>query len=200
MNETSDSVTRRHIIVSTIVGAATAGSIAETASAQTDTGTAGEVHTGEPHDFDFLVGHWAVRHHYLRERLAGNNQWIEFGGTAVMWQLLGGLGNVDDNVLEMPVGTRRGVSSRTFNPGTRQWSIWWLDSSAVTIDAPVRGGFRDGVGTFLGDDILNGRPIKARYLWSRITPTSAHWEQAFSPDNGSTWETNWRMEFTRVAT
>jgi len=28
-------------------------------------------------------------------------------------------------------------------------------------------------------------------MWSETTPTCCHWEQAFSPDGGKTWETNW---------
>jgi hypothetical protein len=36
-------------------------------------------------------------------------------------------------------------------------------------------------------------------MWSRITATSAHWEQALSSDGGKTWETNWIMEFQRSA-
>jgi hypothetical protein len=36
-----------------------------------------------------------------------------------------------------------------------------------------------------------------RYIWSDITETSARWEQAFSVDDGRTWETNLIMEFTR---
>lgn len=55
-----------------------------------------------------------------------------------------------------------------------------------------------GVGTFIGDDTLRDRPVKVRFRWSQITPTSAHWDQAFSPDGGATRETNWLMEFTRV--
>jgi hypothetical protein len=42
-------------------------------------------------------------------------------------------------------------------------------------------------------------PVRVRYRWSHITPTSARWEQAFSPDAGKTWETNWMMEFRRVS-
>jgi hypothetical protein len=37
-----------------------------------------------------------------------------------------------------------------------------------------------------------------RYLWSRITDSTARWEQAFSLDEGNNWETNWYMDFTRV--
>ena len=60
------------------------------------------------------------------------------------------------------------------------------------------GGFKDGVGTFTGDDTLEGKPIKVRFRWSEIKANSARWEQAFSPDGGATWEVNWRMQFTRA--
>ena len=62
----------------------------------------------------------------------------------------------------------------------------------------MRGGFKDGIGTFLADETFNGRPIKVRFRWSEITPKSARWEQAFSPDGGATWETNWVMHFSRA--
>jgi hypothetical protein len=60
------------------------------------------------------------------------------------------------------------------------------------------GNFQNGVGTFEGDDTFRGKPIKVRFTWSRITPNAAHWEQAFSPDDGKSWETNWEMDLTRV--
>jgi len=37
-----------------------------------------------------------------------------------------------------------------------------------------------------------------RYVWSDITPKSAHFEQSFSPDGGKTWEVNWISSITRV--
>jgi hypothetical protein len=37
-----------------------------------------------------------------------------------------------------------------------------------------------------------------RFVWSGITPTSAHWEQAFSPDAGKTWEINWITDFRKA--
>jgi hypothetical protein len=37
-----------------------------------------------------------------------------------------------------------------------------------------------------------------RFIWSRIGPTSARWEQAFSADGGASWEMNWIMDFTRA--
>lgn len=153
-----------------------------------------------PHagDWAWLAGRWTVKHSRLRERLAGSTAWEEFDGTCVNWPTLGGMGNVDDNVLEMAGGTYRALAMRAVDIRTRQWSIWWLDARSMTIDPPVRGGFANGVGTFMGDDILDGRPIKVRFEWTSITSTSAHWEQAFSADAGATWETNWRMQFTRA--
>ena len=151
-------------------------------------------------DFDFFFGRWAVSHRRLRKRLAGDTNWDEFGGTCDTRPILGGLGNFDDNVIDLPGGSYRAATLRTFDPATRQWSIWWIDGrNPLTIDVPMRGTFADGVGTFLCEDVFEGRPIQVRFLWSRITEKSARWEQAFSPDGGKTWETNWIMDFARQA-
>jgi hypothetical protein len=58
--------------------------------------------------------------------------------------------------------------------------------------------FHNGVGTFYANDTFNGKPIRIRFIWSEITPKSRHWEQAFSPDGGKTWETNWVQDLTRA--
>jgi hypothetical protein len=154
--------------------------------------------TVDVHDWDFLVGRWNVRHRRLKARLAGSTEWDEFDGTCVNWPTLGGEGNVDDNLLELPGGTYRALGIRALNAKDGYWMIWWLDQRYLTIDTPMRGGFKDGVGTFLADETFNGRPIKVRFRWSEITPTSARWEQAFSPDAGASWETNWIMHFRRA--
>ena len=62
----------------------------------------------------------------------------------------------------------------------------------------MAGTFENGVGTFTGPDTLRGQPIIVRYRWSDITANSARWEQAFSPDDGASWEVNWIMHFTRA--
>ncbi|WP_197018431.1 DUF1579 domain-containing protein [Sphingomonas sp. URHD0057] len=193
--------TRRDMIAS-LAAIAAAASVSGTALAEAQTkGASGNLspQTGDLHDFDFLTGRWAVRHRYLKKRLVGSADWIEFNGTLALWPILGGYGNIDDNVLEFPSKTVRAVSLRTFNATTRLWSIWWVQASDATIDSPMHGGFRDGTGLFYGDTELDGKPIKARFIWSRITPQSARWEQAMSLDDGKTWEDDWFMDFTRVA-
>ena len=145
------------------------------------------------------MGTWWVRHRRLKERLAGSDEWEEFEGTSRAWPLLDGAGNIDDNVLEMPNGTYRAISLRTYEPWSERWSIWWLDGRTPgRLDPPVVGGFKDGVGTFIGPDTFEGRPILVRFLWSDITATTCRWEQAFSVDDGGTWEVNWIMESTRI--
>jgi hypothetical protein len=157
--------------------------------------------TDHAHDFDFLIGKWKVRHYRLKERLANNHEWIEFDGTSELWMTLDGRGTVDDNFIDLPGSPYRAVGIRAYDPKTQEWAIWWLDgrNPLVMGEPPVIGNFKDGVGTFESDDTFNGKPIRTRYTWSKITKTSAHWEQAFSPDGGKSWEVNWRMDFTRVA-
>jgi hypothetical protein len=151
------------------------------------------------HDWDFLVGRWNVRHHRLKARLAGSTEWEGFAGTCVNWSTLGGHGNVDDNVIELPGRTYRAVAIRALDEKEGHWLIWWLDQRNPTIDPPMRGGFKDGIGLFFADETFNDRLIKVRFRWSEITPASARWEQAFSPDGGATWEINWVMQFTRAS-
>lgn len=150
-------------------------------------------------DFDFLFGQWSVQHRRLKSRLTSSTEWEAFSGTSEARPILGGAGNVDDNVLELPAGRYAAATVRVFDAAKGQWSIWWVDSRTANIDTPVRGSFAAGLGTFYGEDVLRGKPVRVRYLWSLITSRSAQWEQAFSPDNGASWEANWIMNFTRRA-
>jgi len=149
------------------------------------------------HDFDFFVGRWSVAHRRLRRRLAGDTQWDEFGGLCEMRQMVGGLVNVDDNIIELPAGTYRAATVRAFDPATQSWSIWWIDGRNPRLEPPVIGRFENGVGTFLGDDTFEGRAITVRFLWSQMKDGRLSWEQAFSTDGGKSWETNWIMISTR---
>jgi hypothetical protein len=151
-------------------------------------------------DFDFLTGSWRVHHRRLKERLADNDDWIEFEGRCVMQKILGGAGNMDENFLDFPAGAYRAMTLRTYDAAKKQWSIWWIDGRNPShLDPPLVGGFKDGVGTFYADDTFKGKPIRVRFLWTNLN-TKPHWEQAFSDDGGKSWETNWIMEFVRVPT
>jgi hypothetical protein len=112
-----------------------------------------------------------------------------------------GSANVEDHRFDEPTGVTHGVALRAYDPTTEQWAIWWIDSRNPlgALDPPVKGRFDNGVGAFYSDGTLDGKPIRTRFIWSKITPTSARWEQAYSSDAGKTWETNWTMEFRRIS-
>ena len=148
-------------------------------------------------DFDFLIGDWAIHHRRLKRRLAGDSEWIELTGPASARKILAGLGNIDEARIDLPGGGYTGATLRLYNPTTRLWTIYWMDSRDPKLDPPMVGSFRDGRGLFFGDDTFEGKPIRVRFIWTPLTATSCRWEQAFSADGGETWETNWIMSFTR---
>lgn len=152
------------------------------------------------HGFDFLAGSWRIENRRLRSRLTGSSDWEEFAARGTCRPVLDGAGNVDDFV---PLAGSawsgyEGGSLRLFDSATEQWSIYWFDNVTHRLLPPVHGTFENGVGKFYGLDNHEGQPVRVRFRWSGITPTSACWEQAFSADDGETWETNWIMDFTRL--
>ncbi len=150
-------------------------------------------------DFDFEVGSWTVSHRRLKERLCGCADWEVFGGSSTMRRVLGGLGNVEDNVLDFPGGAYRAIAIRSFDPASGLWAIWWLSTlDPHRLDVPVVGRFDQGVGAFYADDHLRGKPVRLRFLWLQTDQDSPRWEQALSEDGGASWETNWTMDFTRA--
>jgi len=150
----------------------------------------------EPKDFDFIIGDWDVKHRRLKNILNGSDEWIEFNGQSSTVKTLGGFGNVEDNLLNFPDSSVRAKAIRSYNSETQEWSIWWLDGrNPNTLDTPVVGKFIDGIGRFYADEIYNGNPIKVRFIWNSTNPENPTWEQAFSKDNGESWETNWEMAF-----
>ncbi|SFC91613.1 DUF1579 domain-containing protein [Pseudoalteromonas denitrificans] len=155
------------------------------------------LHSGSD-DFNFFIGQWQVKHKKRIHRLIDSQEWEEFEGTCISQKILGGYGNFDDNLLNLPEETYCAVTLRTYNKKTNMWSIWWVDGRFVDqLDEPMKGQFSDGVGIFYADDMFQGKTIKVRFIWTLPTPETPRWEQAFSTDSGRTWETNWIMDFSK---
>jgi hypothetical protein len=130
--------------------------------------------------------------------MAGCTEWTEFPGTSSTRKLLGGFGNVEDNVLMFPDGEVKAAAFRSYSEKSRTWAIWWLDGRFPhTLDVPVIGSFAGSVGTFIANDSLNGKPITVRFTWHANPGANPVWEQAFSTDDGTTREANWVMGFVR---
>ena len=139
-----------------------------------------EVAMSKSTDFDFLYHDWHVHHRKLKTRLAGANDWFEFEGTSNTRPILGGKGNIEDNVIHV-------------------WRIWGLDQRfPASIGAPVVGGFQGEKGLFITNEEWQGRAIKLRFIWLKDADGGPCWKQAFSSDGGQTWETNWVMNFSKL--
>lgn len=149
-------------------------------------------------DFDFLHGQWQVAHRRLTRRLIGSQDWQRFDGSCSVVPILGGAGNIDDNLVNLPGEPYRAVTLRSFDAATARWSIWWLDGRRPhSLDVPVVGSFQHGEGRFRASDAFEGRPILVEFTWMVGAQDQPHWSQAFSADDGASWETNWEMQFHR---
>lgn len=155
---------------------------------------------GAERDFDFFLGSWDVKHRRLKKRLAGNNDWEEFEGSTRCQSLLGGVANINDSVSYRAGGVYRGMGLRAFDANSQTWADWWLDGrNPVKIDTPGIGRFEGRVGTFFSEDLHDGKPVRVRGVFTHLSDSRMQWEQAFSPDGGASWETNWVMRYTRTA-
>ena len=153
--------------------------------------------SSSPTDFDFLEGTWKVHNRKLISRLSNCSEWTEFEAHAECRKILNGFGNVDSFCTSVEGQPFEGMSLRLFNPRTRLWSIYWANSETVELDVPQVGSFADGIGTFYARDTYEGKAIMVQFRWDVRDLLSPVWSQAFSADNGRTWEWNWFMTFTR---
>jgi hypothetical protein len=196
----------RPILAAVMLAACAVGlSAARPAFAQTTGGapsdTAGPAPRDGQHDFDWMAGSWKADLKRLVNPLSGSTQWVELKGTQRTVPLFDGRGWMDEFVVDNPAAKARveGLTVRLYNPANQTWSIYWsnMKSGAFSMPATV-GRWKDGRGEFYDHEELNGRWILVRYVWSDVTPTAAHFEQAFSEDGGKTWEVNWISNITRM--
>ena len=157
-------------------------------------------HDGQ-RDFDWMTGKWKASLKRLVKPLTGSTTWVSYEGTQVTQSIWGGRACMDEFSVNDPKSNLRidALTVRLYNPKSRQWSIYWANATNGNFSLPATvGGFKNGRGEFYDHEEWEGRMILVRYVWSDITPTSAHFEQAFSTDGGKSWEVNWISDLTRV--
>ncbi|XRD90841.1 hypothetical protein ISN72_07950 [Dyella nitratireducens] len=154
-------------------------------------------HDGQ-HDFDFHLGTWKSDISKLQHPLTGSTTWIACQGKIVARKIWDGRAQMEELEADCPAGHMEDMLVFLYNPDTHQWS---LNAAAVgdgVIGKPMFGEFKNGLGEFYDQETYKGRTILVRQVWSDITPTSHHFEQAFSDDGGKTWEPNFRATLTRM--
>ena len=148
-------------------------------------------------DFDFLTGSWKIHVKRRLHPLTGSNTWVEFDGTDVVRKVWEDA-NLDELEAESPSVHIEGLTLRTYNPKTHQWSLYWANSRDGKVTPPNVGEFKNGQGEFYTQDTLNGRLLYNRYIWSKIATNSPHFEESWSEDGGKTWEVNWTSDQTKI--
>jgi len=151
------------------------------------------------HDFDFELGTWKIHLKRRLHPLSGSNTWVEFDGTSVTRKVWQGRSQIEQFETDSPSGHIEGLTLRLYNPGTRQWSLYWANSKDGLLVVPQIGQFNHGPGEFYAQDTFNGRSILVRFIWSNTHTNVPHFEQSFSEDGGKTWEVNWITDQTRIS-
>jgi hypothetical protein len=155
--------------------------------------------TSSSKDFDFLEGKWKVQNRKLRTRLSNSSDWEEFESTLHMKKTLNGMGNVENYYATFAGKPFEGMAVRLFSPQTKLWTVYWMDTGSMIMDQhPVTGSFENGLGKFYAKDSFNGKDIVVLYQWDATNPKQPIWSQAFSADNGQTWEWNWEMTLKKI--
>lgn len=151
------------------------------------------------HDFDFILHDWRAHVRRLPDRLVGSTRWIEYDGVSNHRSLMGSPANWEEFEVHNAAGDHlKAQTLRLYNPATGQWSIYPVDVDNGTLGMPpVVGRFDGRRGEFIDQEPWRGRMILVRYVWLDQGPHAARMEQAFSDDNGRTWEVNWICELTR---
>lgn len=150
------------------------------------------------HDFDFEIGRWKTHVRRLLHPLTGSTTWVEMEGVTTVKKVWSGRANLVELEADGAGGHFEGLSLWLYNPNTYKWSLNFASSSDGTMTPPTIGEFKNGRGEFYGHETLIGRPILVPFVISDITSTSCRFEQAFSPDEGKTWEVNWIATDIRI--
>jgi hypothetical protein len=157
------------------------------------------------HAFDFDIGTWKTHSTRLLHPLAGSTEWIQMDGVTVVRPVWGGKGNIAELEADGPKGHLQLLSLRLYDPSAHQWNLNFATSGVGILNVagnaqsvPMIGRFEHRRGEFYDQESINGRTIWVRFLIQPLSPTTARSEQAFSDDNGKTWETNWINEYTRL--
>jgi hypothetical protein len=165
--------------------------------AQPATPAAASARDGQ-HDFDFEIGLWKTHVKRRVHPLTGSTTWVEYDGTSAVRKVWNGRANLLELEVEGPAGRIEALSLRLYNPESHQWSLNFSSSAGGTLATPTIGEFKNGRGEFVDQEALGPRMILVKFVISKISPTSIHFEQSFSDDGGKSWEQNWIADDTLV--
>ena len=149
-------------------------------------------------DFDFFYGSWKVNGKKLKSRLHHSNEWIPFTAKLNCSKLIGGYANIEPFYTQLNGKDFEAFTLRLFDSASKLWSIYFAYPANTTMQNPQVGSFQKNIGWFYARDVWEGKDIIIVYRWDRSDPDKPTMCQAFSPDNGKTWEWNYLQSFERI--
>lgn len=150
------------------------------------------------HDFDFDIGVWKTHLTRRLHPLSGSEETFELNGTVNVRPIWDGRAQLEEIEADGPNGHWQGLTLFLYNPQAHQWSMNFINSKNGAFGNALIGSFRDGRGELVAHDNLNGRSILVRGTWSGIVPASHRYEEAYSSDGGTTWETELTADLTKA--
>jgi hypothetical protein len=151
------------------------------------------------HDFDFSIGAWRTHIRRLTHPLTGSHTWTQWNGTVVTRSIWDGDGDLEELEAGGPGGHFQGLTLRLYDAKAHKWALYWVNVEDGLVGTRMLGDFAQGRGVFYDRETINGRAVEVRNIYSGATADTYHFEQAFSSDDGKSWETNFIADLTRDA-
>jgi len=149
-------------------------------------------------DFDFFYGSWKVSGKKLKTRLHHSNEWVSFTARLNCSEMIGGYANIEPFSTQSNGKDFKAFTLRLFDSATKLWSIYYAYPANVTMQNPQVGSFQKNIGWFYARAVWEGKDIIIVYRWDRTDPDKPTMCQAFSADNGKTWEWNYLQSFEKI--
>ena len=147
---------------------------------------AASVPAAQPADlFDFWLGDWQL-------------SWTNADGTPGQGRnrVTKSEGVIEERFDGRPGSPLIGTSVSAYDKTVGRWRQTWVDNM---------GGYLDFMGGKEGDTFVfarsferAGKKVMQRMVFSDIKPQSFTWDWQKSDDGGATWQSTWKLNYTRV--
>jgi hypothetical protein len=161
-----------------------------------DYGTPYSPGNGAEHDFDFNMGRWKTAIRAVLNPISSPGVWSNLQGTHVVYRVWNDWANIGQLEVDGPHGHIEDLALRMYDRKTHQWRVYFANSQSGTLDPPMVGEFKNGVGTFIGLDDMDGKTVLIRNIWSGITSKACRQDWAISVDGGKSWVPTWKSTDT----
>ncbi len=143
--------------------------------------------SAESRQFDFWIGEWELSYKTPDGKAGTSRNRISpiLDGCAILEEFSGAPGTKLD-----------GRSVSTFDRNARAWKQTWVDNTGSYLD--FTGGLSEGRMVLAREAERQGRRFRQRMVWQDIRPDALKWLWQRSDDGGSTWSTQWEIDYKRV--